>query len=318
MRIGTLELNTPFLAAPMAGVTDSAYRSILREMGAALACSEMVSGKGLLYENKKTEELLHIWPGEEPVTYQIFGAEPEVMRETAQRLAPRGNAVLDINMGCPVPKVVKNGEGSALLRDLDRLYDVVQATCAGAGKPVTIKIRTGWDAEHIVATEAAKAAEAAGAAAVTVHGRTREQFYSGQADWGRIRKVKESVRIPVLGNGDVFTAADAVRMMKETGCDGVVIARGMLGYPWIFREAVCLWRSGELPPPPTLEERRQVMQRHFVRMTEIKGEQRAVLEMRKHFGWYTKGVPGAAQLRRRANAITTARELNQLIEAMTL
>lgn len=314
MQIGTLTLDNPFIAAPLAGVTDSAYRSILSEMGAVLTCTEMVSGKGLLYENRKTEELLLIRPEEGPVSYQIFGGEPAVMRETAQRLAGRENALFDINMGCPVPKVVKNGEGSALLKDLDRLYEVARAVCEAADKPVTIKIRKGWDEDHIVAAEAAKAAEAAGCAAVTIHGRTREQFYTGKADWDIIAAVKKAVSIPVIGNGDVFTAADALRMMDETGCDGVMIARGMLGNPWLFREAVCLWRDGEQLPPPDGEEKRRIMQLHFARMIEDKGEKRAVLEMRKHFGWYTKGRPGSTSLRRKVNTVTTAEELRMLID----
>ena len=314
MKIGTLTLDNPFIAAPLAGVTDSAYRSILSEMGAALTCTEMVSGKGLLYENRKTEELLLIRPEEGPVSYQIFGGEPNVMRETAARLCGRENALFDINMGCPVPKVVKNGEGSALLKDLDRLYDVAHAVCEAADKPVTIKIRKGWDADHIVAAEAAKAAEAAGCAAITIHGRTREQYYTGKADWDIIAQVKKAVSIPVIGNGDVFAAADAVRMMDETGCDGVMIARGMLGNPWIFREAVSLWRDGEELPAPPAEEKRRIMLLHFARMMEDKGEKRAVLEMRKHFGWYTKGRPGSTALRRKVNTVTTADELRVLIE----
>lgn len=313
MQIGTLKLDNPFIAAPLAGVTDSAFRSILAEMGAALTCTEMVSGKGLLYENRKTEELLQIRPEEGPVSYQIFGGEPAVMRETAARLAGRENALFDINMGCPVPKVVKNGEGSALLKDLDRLYEVARAVCEAADKPVTVKIRMGWDSEHIVAVEAAKAAEAAGCTAIAVHGRTREQYYSGKADWNILTAVKNAVSIPVIGNGDIFTAADAVRMLDETGCDGVMIARGMLGNPWIFREAESLWRDGEAIPAPTAEEKRRVMLLQLERMLEDKGEKRAVLEMRKHFGWYTKGRPGSTGLRRMVNTVMAANELRDLI-----
>ena len=313
LKIGDVTLRSPFLAAPLAGVTDSAFRGILAEMGAALTTTEMVSGKGLLYHNRKTEELLAIWPTEEKTAYQIFGGEPDVMAETARLLKDRPGHILDINMGCPVPKVVRNGEGSALLRDLDRLYDVTKAVCENAARPVTVKIRTGWDADHIVCAEAAKAAEAAGAAAVTVHGRTREQFYTGKADRSRIAEVKRAVSIPVIGNGDIFTAEDALSMMDETGCDMVMIARGMLGNPWIFREAVALWKDGEKLPAPTMEERKKVMEDHLARVIREKGEHRGVQEMRKHIGWYIRGIPGAAALRRKANTLETAADLEALL-----
>ena len=313
LRIGDVELSSPFLAAPLAGVTDAAFRGILAEMGASLTTTEMVSGKGLLYRNKKTEELLRVWPTEEKTACQIFGGEPEVMAETAKLLRGTPHQLLDINMGCPVPKVVRNGEGSALLKDLDRLYDVTKAVCENAGRPVTVKIRTGWDEEHIVCVEAAKAAEAAGCAAVTVHGRTREQFYQGRADRRLIAEVKKAVSVPVTGNGDIFTATDAVAMMKETGCDMVMIARGMLGNPWIFREARALWEEGAELPPPTMEERKAVMEDHLARVIAEKGEHRGVQEMRKHIGWYIKGIPGAAALRRRANSLETAADLTALL-----
>jgi len=312
--IGNVTLSSPFLAAPLAGITDSAFRGILSEMGAALTTSEMVSGKGLLYENKKTEDLLSVWPGEGPVAYQIFGSEPKVMEETARRLSDRGHALLDINAGCPVPKVVRNGEGSALLKDLDRFHDVIEATVKGAERPVTVKIRAGWSRETIVAEEAAAAAEAAGAAAVTVHGRTREQFYSGKADWDLIARVKKKVSIPVIGNGDVFAAEDALRMLDETGCDAVMIARGMLGYPWIFREAVSLWEHGETLAPPTIEERAAMMKEHLGRVVRTKGEHRGIPEMRKHIGWYSKGLAGAAAFRREINTLYTQEQVLQLID----
>ncbi|MEG0662914.1 MAG: tRNA dihydrouridine synthase DusB [Anaerovoracaceae bacterium] len=312
-KIGKLELDNPFVAAPLAGITDAPTRSLCKEMGAALVYSEMISGKGLMYNNKNTEKLLRIYPEEKPVAYQIFGADPEVMAYTARSLRDRDNALLDINMGCPVPKVVKNGEGSALLKDLDLLFRVTEATVKEAGKPVSVKIRTGWDETQIVAVEAAKAIEAAGASAVAIHGRTRQQFYTGEANWKIIADVKQSVNIPVIGNGDVFSGEDALRMMEETGCDYVMIGRGLLGNPWIFREAVALWRGEEKPAPPTKEEKQQMMCRHFDLLIGEKGEYSAVREMRKHVGWYLKGEPNSAALRRAVNNITSPEELREAI-----
>ncbi len=314
--IGSVVLDNPFIAAPLAGVTDLSFRLLLKEMGAALVCTEMVSGKGLLYDNKRTEALLETSPKEAPLACQIFGSDPQVMGATATSLNDRPFAFLDINMGCPVQKVVRNGEGSALLKDLDRLYQVTQAVCQASVKPVTVKIRTGWDDEHIVAVEAAKAAEAAGAAAITVHGRTREQMYQGKADRSRIAAVKKAVSIPVAGNGDVYTAQDALSMMDETGCDMVAIARGALGNPWIFRECVALWKEGIVLPPPTEEEKKAMLRRHLDLMVQLKGEKRGVPEMRKHFAWYTKGMAGGAALRRKANDAVTQEDMLALIQAL--
>lgn len=318
MNIGNIKLDNPFLLAPLAGVTDASMRSLAKEQGAALVYSEMVSGKGLWYKDKNTERLLKIRPGEEPIAYQLFGSEPEILAHAARQLRDRGNALIDINMGCPVPKVVKNGEGSALLKKPDLIYDLVKATVDAAGKPVTAKIRIGWDEESINAVETAKAIEAAGAAAVAVHGRTRQQYYTGNADWDMIRKVKESVSIPVIGNGDVFTGEDANRMLKETGCDMVMIARGALGNPWIFRDAIAIWRGEEKPSAPTLEDKVNMMLLHISRLQqEKKGEYAAVREMRKHTGWYLKGVHGSAAIRRKVNSITDLevlkRELSKLL-----
>lgn len=350
MRIGNIELTSPFLAAPLAGVTDAPTRSLASEMGAALTFSEMVSGKGLMYENKNTEDLLYIRPeeymmrrggdgsvrelpeneggntcklpedGGRPVSnvgYQIFGREPDVMEWTAARLAGRDNIIIDINMGCPVPKIVKNGEGSALMNEPELAGEIVRAVVRGANasaKPVTVKMRAGWDDDHKNAVEVALACEEAGASAVTVHGRTRNQYYSGKADRDIIRHVKKALTIPVIGNGDIFSAEDAVRMMDETGCDGVMIARGSLGNPWIFREAKALWEGKPIPERPQLDEIYEMMRRHFKMLTEDKGERRSVFEMRKHIGWYMKGQPHAVQLRRRVNTITTAAELLEVLE----
>lgn len=309
MKIGNIQLDNPFVLAPLAGITDAPARSLAKEQGAAFVYSEMISGKGLWYNDKNTERLLSIYPGEEPIAYQLFGSEPDILAYAADKLKDRGNAALDINMGCPVPKVVKNGEGSALLKNLDLIYDLVKATVDAAGKPVTAKIRIGWDEKSINAVETAKAIEAAGAAAVAVHGRTREQYYDGKADWDMIRKVKKAVSIPVMGNGDVFTGEDANRMLEETGCDMVMIARGALGNPWIFRDAIAIWKGEEKPPAPTLEEKIQMMLIHFQRLLAEKGEYAAVREMRKHVGWYLKGVHGSAAIRRKVNSITNAEQL---------
>lgn len=314
IRIGTIELENPFVLAPLAGITDASTRSLAKEQGAALVYSEMISGKGLWYKDKNTERLLNIAEGEEPIFYQLFGSDPEILAHAARELRPRRNAGIDLNMGCPVPKVVKNGEGSALLKNPQLIYDLVYAVVQAAEKPVTAKIRIGWDADSINAVETAKAIEAAGASAIAVHGRTREQYYTGQADWNMIRNVKEAVSIPVIGNGDVFSGEDANRMLAETGCDLVMIARGALGNPWIFRDALAIWRGEEVPPAPTLEEKVRMMRIHLERMLAEKGEYAAVREMRKHAGWYLKGVHGAAAIRRNINTITSAEELKRTIE----
>ena len=314
MKIGTIQLKNPFVLAPLAGITDASTRSLAKEQGAAFVYSEMISGKGLWYKDKNTERLLKISPGENPIAYQLFGSEPEILAYAARELKDRKNDAIDINMGCPVPKVVKNGEGSALLKKVDLIYDLVKAVVDAAEKPVTAKIRIGWDKTSINALETAKAIEAAGAAAITVHGRTREQYYSGEADWEMIRKVKESVSIPVIGNGDVFTGEDANRMLAHTGCDMVMIARGSLGNPWIFRDAIAIWKGEEKPEPPTLEDKVNTMVIHLERLMAEKGHYAAVREMRKHVGWYLKGVHGSAAIRKKINTITDAEELKKTIK----
>ena len=314
MRIGNIELDNPFLAAPLAGVTDAPTRSLAALMGSAISFSEMVSGKGLMYNNKNTEDLLYVRPEEGRVAYQIFGREPDVMEWTAAQLLDRPADIIDINMGCPVPKIVKNGEGSALMKEPDLAGKIVAATARGTAgkKPVTVKIRAGFDSSHRNAVEVALACEEAGAAAVTIHGRTREQYYSGKADRQIIKEVKKALTIPVIGNGDIFSAEDAIEMMDETGCDGVMIARGALGNPWIYRECKALWEGKPLPARPDLDEVFEMMKIHFSRLLEDKGERRAVFEMRKHVCWYMKGRPHANELRRKVNTITTAEELEEL------
>ena len=314
LKIGNVGLSSPFLLAPLAGITDGPFRRLCSEAGAGLVYSEMVSAKGLCYKDKNTGGLLEILPGEGPVAYQLFGHEPEIMAFAARELDKRDNVIFDINMGCPVPKIVKNGEGSALMKNPDLAHDVVAAAVKNTSKPVTVKIRAGWDADSINAVEVAHAVSAAGASAIAVHGRTREQYYSGKADWSVIAAVKRAVDIPVIGNGDVTDGASALRMMEETGCDFVMVARGALGNPWIFRELNAAWRGEPLPPPPTKEDKKQMMLRHFNDVLDLKGEYVAVREMRKHVGWYLKGVPGAAAFRGKINQINSAVELRKAIQ----
>lgn len=309
LRIGNVELENPFLLAPLAGITDAPTRKICREMGAALVYSEMVSGKGLYYGDKKTDQLLFIDEAEKPVAFQVFGSEPDILAFTARELDKRDNAILDINMGCPVPKIVKNGEGSALLKKVDLIYDLICAMVSNTSKPVTAKIRIGFDEKSLNAVEVAKAIEAGGASAVAVHGRTREQYYSGKADWTHIAAVKDAVNIPVIGNGDVVDAASAMRMFDETDCDFIMVGRGALGNPWIFRELVAAWNGEEIPEKPSREEKKEMMKRHFCDMIALKGEYVAVREMRKHVGWYLKGMPKSAAFRGKVNQIDDVQEL---------
>jgi tRNA-dihydrouridine synthase B len=313
-KIGNLVLENPFLMAPLAGITDSPFRRLVRRQGASLVYSEMISGKGLYYGDRGTEILLHFEEEEKPVGYQIFGSEPEVMAFAARKLASGDSALLDINMGCPVPKVVKNGEGCALMKDPGLAFRLVEAAVQHSGKPVTVKMRLGWDEDSVNCIEVARAVEMAGASAVAVHGRTRDQFYSGKARWKEISEVKKALRIPVIGNGDLFSGQDALRMLEETGVDYVMIARGALGNPWIFRECVALWKGNSLPDPPTLEEKKTTMLQQLSMLVEMKGVYSAIREMRKHVGWYVKGIPGAGELKRKVNTIIGLEELERFIQ----
>lgn len=316
LKIGNVLLENSYVLGPMAGVTDLPFRLLCKEQGAGLLCMEMVSAKGIFYNNKNTESLLQIHPEEVPVSLQFFGSDPKIVSEMAKRVEERPFSILDINMGCPVPKVVRNGEGSALMKNPKLVYELVSATVKAIKKPVTVKIRKGFDDEHINAVEIAKIIEEAGAAAVAVHGRTREQYYSGKADWEIIRQVKEAVSIPVIGNGDVTSGEKAIAMREQTGCDGVMIARGAQGNPWIFSELLEYERTGRLPDRPDVEEIKQTMLRHARLQIEYKGDFTGIREMRKHVAWYTKGLHGAARLRDQINQVESYTELENLLTSL--
>ena len=316
LKIGNVELENRYILGPMAGVTDLPFRLLCREQGAGLLCMEMVSAKAIYYNNRNTESLLEIHPNEKPVSLQLFGSDPKIMSEMAKRIEERPFAILDVNMGCPVPKVVKNGEGSALMKDPKLVYEIVSALVKAIEKPVTVKIRKGFDDDHVNAVEIARIAEEAGAAAVAVHGRTREQYYSGKADWDIIRQVKEAVSVPVIGNGDVTSPQKAAELVRLTGCDGIMIARGAQGNPWIFSEMIHWEETGELPPRPDKDEVREMMLRHARLQLEYKGEFSGIREMRKHVAWYTKGLKGAARLREKVNDVESLEELENLLTSL--
>lgn len=313
LKIGNVTLANNVILAPMAGVTDLPFRLLCKEQGAGLLCMEMVSAKAVHYNNKNTEALLEIHPDEQPVSLQLFGSEPDIMAETAARIEERPFAILDVNMGCPVPKVVNNHEGSALMKEPKLVEEIVTALVKAIKKPVTVKIRKGFDDEHVNAVEIAKIIEESGAAAIAVHGRTREQYYSGKADWDIIRKVKEAVKIPVIGNGDVTDAVSAKRLIEETGCDGIMIGRASRGNPWIFKEITQYLDIGILPERPSMEEVRKTILRHAALQLEYKGEYIGIREMRKHVAWYTAGYPHSAKLRRMVNEMETFAELEHSI-----
>lgn len=314
LKIGNVTLDNNVILAPMAGVTDLPFRLLCREMGAGLVCMEMVSAKAIFYESKNTETLMEIHPGEMPASLQLFGSDADIISEMAKRIEEKPFAILDINMGCPVPKVVNNGEGSALMKNPKQVEEILSKLVKAINKPVTVKIRKGFDDEHVNAVEIAKIAESCGVAAVAVHGRTREQYYSGHADWEIIRAVKDAVSIPVIGNGDVVSPAAAEKMLKETGCDGVMIARGAQGNPWIFREIANYLETGVLPDAPSNQEKKELILRHARMQLEYKGEYTGVREMRKHLSWYTVGMPHSAHFRQMINTMESMDELIHSVE----
>lgn len=316
LTVGGITLKNNLILAPMAGVTDLPFRLLCSEQGAGMSGMEMVSAKAILYGNKNTEGLLAIHPQEGPVSLQLFGSDPKIVSEMAARIEERSFAVLDLNMGCPVPKIVSNGEGSALMREPKLAGEIIAATVKAISKPVTVKIRKGFDEAHVNAVEIAKIAEDAGAAAVAVHGRTREQFYSGRADWEIIARVKEAVSIPVIGNGDVTDGESARRMLSETGCDGVMIGRAARGNPWLFAEIAAFLEDGRALPAPSLEEKKEMMLRHAALQLAEKGEYTGVREMRKHLSWYTAGLPNSARLRGQVNLAESFEQIRQLVESL--
>jgi tRNA-dihydrouridine synthase B len=318
MLIGAVAVAEPAVVlAPMAGVTDLPFRLLAKEMGCSLLYSEMVSDKGLLHNNCHTFDMLRIDDRERPVAVQIFGSEPAPMAAAARIVAGAGADIIDINMGCPTPKIVKNGEGSALMRRPELARDIIAAVAGAVTVPVTVKIRKGWDEASVNAVEVAALAEQAGAAAIAVHGRTREQFYAGQADWDIIRRVKERVRIPVIGNGDVRSPEDAARLLAYTGCDAVMVGRAAQGNPWIFRQIGEYLASGRIPQAPSLAERLEVLARHLEMLIAHKGEHIAIREMRRHAAWYTKGLPHAAEIRLRLNQAESRGDFARILAALS-
>ena len=312
LKIGNVELNNNVILAPMAGITDLAFRKICKDCGAGLVETEMVSAKAIYYNDEKTLKMINTDGEKRPISIQIFGNEPEIMAEAAKFLQDKAD-IIDINMGCPAPKVVKNGDGSKLLLNLDLVYEIVKRVVEVSKVPVTVKIRKGWDEENIVAVEAAKAIEKAGASAITVHGRTRSQFYTGTADWDIIKKVKEAVNIPVIGNGDIVNGETAKKVFETTGVDGIMIGRACLGNPWVFNEVIS-YLNGDTYVVPTKQEVLDTIIKHYDMLTNEKGEYTAVREMRKHIAWYIKGMKDASVMR---NHINTLEKKQDTIETLT-
>lgn len=314
LKIGSVTLPNNLILAPMAGVTDLPFRILCREQGAGLVCMEMVSAKAILYKNRNTSALMEIDPKEHPVSLQLFGSDPDILSAIAHEIEELPFDLLDINMGCPVPKIVNNGEGSALMKNPKLVGEIIEKTVRAIQKPLTIKIRKGFDEDSVNAVEIAKIAEACGASAVTVHGRTREQYYSGKADWDVIAQVKEAVSIPVIGNGDIRSASDIVAISRQTGCDGFMIGRAAQGNPWVFSEILHFFETGEVSEKPNVQELIQMILRQARMMVEHKGEYVAVREIRKHASWYTSGYPNSSRLRGKINSVESFSELEELLK----
>lgn len=313
MNIGNIELSAPLALAPMAGITDLPFRLICRRLGCGMTVSEMVSAKGLLYKNVKTTEMLRIDDGERPTAIQLFGSVPAELAEAARMVEASGADMIDFNMGCPVPKIVNNGEGSALMKNPHLAHDILAAMVKAVKIPVTVKFRAGWDDNNRNAVEIARAVEAAGVSAVAVHGRTRQQFYEGKADWSIIADVKQAVSVPVFGNGDIFTVSDGLRMLEQTGCDGLMIGRGADGNPWLFTALAAALRGEPLPQPPSLKERLTQAAEHLEMLIAYKNEVVAVKEMRRHISAYLKGMPHAAEFRGRFHKVDTQEQFSELL-----
>lgn len=312
LQIGNVTLENNLILAPMAGVSDLPFRLLCREQGAGLVCMEMVSAKAILYKNRNTEELLTIDPKEHPVSLQLFGSDPDIISEIAKQIEERPFDILDLNMGCPVPKVVNNGDGSALMKNPRLAGEIIEKTARAIKKPLTVKIRKGFDDAHVNAVELAHIAQESGAAAVAVHGRTREQYYAGHADWDIIRQVKEAVSIPVIGNGDIRTPEDAAAMAEQTGCDGYMIARGAEGNPWIFRQILHYFETGEHLSRPDFSEVTEMLLRHAKMQIDCKGDYTGIREIRKHAAWYTAGYRNSSKLRGRINEVENYEQLEAL------
>ena len=312
LQIGNVTLENNLILAPMAGVSDLPFRLLCREQGAGLVCMEMVSAKAILYKNRNTEELLAIDPGEHPVSLQLFGSDPDIISEIAKQIEERPFDILDLNMGCPVPKVVNNGDGSALMKNPRLAGEIIEKTARAIKKPLTVKIRKGFDDAHVNAVELAHIAQESGATAVAVHGRTREQYYAGHADWDIIRQVKEAVSIPVIGNGDIRTPEDVAAMAEQTGCDGYMIARGAEGNPWIFRQILHYFETGEHLSRPDFSEVTEMLLRHAKMQIDCKGDYTGIREIRKHAAWYTAGYRNSSKLRGRINEVENYEQLEAL------